>query len=261
MGPEAESGTITCPHCRRKFPFKTELEGKRIRCKCGSVFEAALDLESDLPDSHNTYDLAPGGEGSPRVAPLATPGTSIAGIDGSTSSGNTRVLTYAHARPAEVEQRRLKSPFRELYLPIGLLLLGVGFRAGQVVLDTGGPAGGVGGAIGAAIVGVILNIGLTMAAVFVSAKVLSVDFGPISELVLKITAVAVLGGAVGAFIVSLSPKDMTGPIVALHVLVVLYWIMFYSFFEIDVQESLMTVAIVTMFHIAAFCILFKPMGK
>ena len=149
---------------------------------------------------------------------------------------------------------------REMYLPIGLLLLGVGFRIGQVVIDSGGPGGGVAGATIAAIVGVVLNVGVTLAGVFVAAKVLSVDFGPVGELILKVTAVAVLGGAVGAFIVSLSPKDMTGPIVALHVLVVLYWILFYSFFEIDVQESLMTVAIVTLFNIAAFCILFKPMG-
>jgi hypothetical protein len=32
------------------------------------------------------------------------------------------------------------------------------------------------------------------------------------------------------------------------------------FFEMDLQECLMTVAIITVFHIGAFCIVFKPMG-
>src|SRR4029453_1341186 len=98
-----------------------------------------------------------------------------------------------------------------------------------------------------------------LVAVALSSKLMSIDFGAIPDLILKVTATAVLGAAVGALTISVFPKDdMNGPIIALHVVVILYWVLFYTFFEMDLQECLMTVAIVTAFHIAAFCILFKP---
>lgn len=260
------TGEITsCPKCGRRYPWTEKLDGKKLRCKCGEVFEAAIDLAAGAPET-NTYDLSDDPPPPSRVQLSVATDPSAPGLPGGASGAPTgastapsRVLSYAHARPAEVAERRARSPLKELYLPITLLLLGVAFRVVQVVMETGGP-GGFGGAIGLAVVGIVLNVGLTLAAVFVSAKLLGVDFGDFAALVLKVAAVGVLGGAVGAFIISLSPKDMTGPIVALHVVMILYWILFYSFFEIDVQESLMTVAIILLFHIAAFCIVFKPMG-
>ncbi len=82
-----------------------------------------------------------------------------------------------------------------------------------------------------------LNVVLTLVAVGVASKLMSIDFGPIPELILKVTATAVLGGALGALTLSIFPKDdMNGPIIALHVVVILYWVLFYAFFEMDLQE-------------------------
>ena len=94
-----------------------------------------------------------------------------------------------------------------------------------------------------------------------SSKLMSIDFGPTPELLLTVVATAVLGAATWALTTSIFPKDdMNGPIIALHFVVILYWVLFYMFFEMDLQECLMTVAIITVFHIGAFCIVFKPMG-
>lgn len=240
-----------------------------VRCRCGNVFEAALDLEDAAPADDFTYDLgrdddlAPQAGAQPqRASPSAGATNAPADSLGAYPQRRSDVLTYAHARPGELEQKRAVSPLLDWYLPIGIVAVAACCWAGQVVFESqAGAASSAGKLIGGAIVAVVLNIVLTLLAVAVSAKLMSIDFGPIPELVLKVAATAVLGGAVGALTVSIFPKDeMNGPIIALHVVVILYWVLFYTFFEVDLQECLMTVAIVTAFHTAGFCILFKPLG-
>ena len=252
-------GTTSCPECHKRYPWRDKLEGKKVKCKCGHVFEAALDLEGALPDHDDrTYDVA---------ADYVPPGESFeaeagAPVNASVASAypqrHSKVLTYAHASPAEAAELRERSILREFWLPIAIIGLGFALAGGQVAMKHGqgtGTAGLIAGAIG----GIALNVVLTLVAVALSSKLMSIDFGAIPDLILKVTATAVLGAAVGALTISVFPKDdMNGPIIALHVVVILYWVLFYTFFEMDLQECLMTVAIVTAFHIAAFCILFKP---
>jgi len=262
------AGTTSCPSCNKRYPWRDELEGRKVKCKCGNVFEAALDLEAITREDDHTYDIASDHDLVDATHPLrraspdaATPGAApIGSIADAHPRRRSGVLSYAHARPAELEQQRAASPLKDWYLPIALLGLGLAFRGGQVALESRGGVGAA-GLIGAATIGIALNVVLTLAAVGVSSKLMSIDFGPVHELILKVVATAVLGGAVGSFIISLSPKDdMQGPIVAIHAVVLLYWILFYFFFEMDLQECLMTVAIVTALQTAGFCILFKPLG-
>ncbi len=269
---EGGMGTTSCPDCHKRYPWRDGLEGRKLKCKCGNVFEAALDLEGAMPDRDDrTYDVA--GDYVAPMAPRAVsagptgstaapimPAGSVSLAPGSAQRGGGKVLTYAHATPAEAAELRERSMFREWYLPIMILGVGGACWAGQVVVESrAGTGAGTGGLIGAALFGIALNVVLTLAAVAVSGKLMSIDFGSIPELILKVTATAVLGGALGALTISIFPKDdLNGPIIALHVVMILYWILFYTFFEMDLQECLMTVAIVTAFHIAGFCIVFKP---
>ncbi len=262
-----DSGTTSCPECHKRYPWRDRLEGKRVKCKCGNVFEAALDLEGALPDyDDRTYDVA-----ADYVAPMEAPATTMPmrGTPGPVITGvstdahpqrRSKVLTYAHASPAEAQEIRDRSMLREWYLPIGIL--GVGFAAYILQISLASAGGGTtAGLMGAALLAVALEVVLTLVGVGVSAKLMSIDFGPIPELILKVVATAILGSALAALTVSIFPKDdMNGPIIALHVVVILYWVLFYAFFEMDLQECVMTVAIITAFHIAAFCIVFKPMG-
>lgn len=266
---EGGAGTTSCPECHKRYPWRDSLEGKKVKCKCGNVFEAALDLEGALPDHDDrTYDVAQDyvAPTEPRAISTAAPivpaaaGGSVA--DAYPQRRGGKVLTYAHATPAEAAEIGERSMLRELYLPIGVLAVGGACWVGQVMLaSNAGTGASTAGLIGAAFFSIALSIVLTLVAVAVSSKLMSIDFGPIPELILKLTATAVLGAAVGALTLGIFPKDdMNGPIIALHVVVILYWVLFYTFFEMDLQECLMTVAIVTAFHIAAFCIVFKPMG-
>jgi hypothetical protein len=257
-------GTTSCPECHKRYPWRDGLEGKKVKCKCGHVFEAALDLEGAFPDfDDRTYDIAEDYVApSEPIAAVATTaaGHAVGSMADAYPQRHSKVLTYAHASPAEAAELRERSALREFYLPCAILFVGIACYVAQIVLKSGA-ATGTGMLIGAAALGMVLNVFLTLVAVGVSSKLMSIDFGPIPELVLKVTATAVLGGSVGALTVSIFPKDdMNGPIIALHVVVILYWVLFYSFFEMDLQEVLMTVAIVTAFHVAAFCVIFKPLA-
>lgn len=270
------AGTTSCPNCHKRYPWRDSLEGKKVKCKCGNVFEAALDLEGALPDHDDrTYDVAEDYV-APRepvavstTAPIMPAGSAGAGAGAGAGARSvadaypqrrSKVLTYAHATPAEEAALGEKSIFREWYLPLAVIGLGFALAGGQVAMEHG-QGTGTAGLIAGAILGIALNVVLTLAAVGLSSKLMSIDFGPIPELILKVTATAVLGAAVGALTISIFPKDdMNGPIIALHAVVILYWVLFYTFFEMDLQECLMTVAIVTAFHIGAFCVVFKPMG-
>ncbi|MGB7158973.1 MAG: hypothetical protein WBD40_12950 [Tepidisphaeraceae bacterium] len=259
------AGTTSCPECHKRYPWRDNLEGKKVKCKCGNVFEAALDLEGAVEPDDHTYDVSSDDDlfAGAQPAPPMPSATSapVGSVADAYPQRRSKLLTYAHARPGESEQKRASSPLKDWYLPIGILGLGIAFRVGQVALESGAAGAGTAGLIGAATIGIVLNVVLTLVAVGVSAKLMSIDFGPLPELILKVAATAVLGGALAALTVSIFPKDdMNGPIIALHVVVVLYWILFYMFFEMDLQECLMTVAIVTAFHTAGFCILFKPLG-
>ena len=265
MAADEGAGTTSCPNCHKRFPWRDGLEGKKVKCKkCGHVFEAALDLEGALPDHDDrTYDVSDDYV-APRepvavstTAPITPASESVASAY---PQRRSKVLTYAHATPAEAAELRDRSVLREFYLPIGVIGVGIVCYIAQLVLSSGGSGSPI-GQVGAAFVGVVLEIVLILAGIGISAKFMSIDFGPIPELLLKVIATAVLGAAVGALTISIFPKDdANGAIIALHVVVILYWVLFYMFFEMDLQECLMTVAIITAFHIGAFCIVFKPMG-
>ena len=263
-----DGGTTSCPNCHKRYPWRDSLEGKKVKCKCGNVFEAALDLEGALPDHDDrTYDVADDYVAPMQPAAVSTVAPIMPAAPAASESvasaypqRRSKVLTYAHATPAEAAELRERSLLREFYLPIGVIGVGIVCYIAQLVLSSGGSGSPI-GQVGSAFVGVVLEIVLILAGIGISAKFMSIDFGPIPELLLKVVATAVLGAAVGALTISIFPKDdANGAIIALHVVVILYWVLFYMFFEMDLQECLMTVAIITAFHIGAFCIVFKPMG-
>jgi hypothetical protein len=252
-------GTTSCPECHKRYPWRDSLEGKKVKCKCGHVFEAALDLEGFLPDHDDrTYDVA-----ADYVPPSMEPVEGV-GVGGSVADAypqrNSKVLTYAHASPAEAAELRERSVLREFYLPVGILLAGFVCYLAQILFSSAAGSSAAGRA-GAAVVGIVLEVVLILIGIGISSKLMSIDFGPIPEMLLKALSTAVLGAAMAALTLSIFPKDdMHGPIIALHVVVILYWVLFYMFFEMDLQECLMTVAIITALHIVAFCIVFKPLG-
>src|SRR5688572_1103447 len=228
MAAGSGAGTTSCPECHKRYPWRDSLEGKKVKCKCGNVFEAALDLEGALPDHDDrTYDVAEDYV-APRepmavstTAPIL-PEAPAGPIANAYPQRNKKVLTYAHANPAEAAEIRERSMLREWYLPLGILAAGGLCYLAQILFTSGVADASTAGKVGSAFVMVLVEVALILAGVGVSSKLMSIDFGPIPEMLIKCIATAVLGGAVGALTISIFPKDdMNGPIIALHVVVIL----------------------------------------
>jgi hypothetical protein len=60
-----------------------------------------------------------------------------------------------------------------------------------------------------------------------------------------------------AALVDQDQYSVRGLVLALHVVVILYWIGFTYLFALDMQETMLAVAIITLMHAAATCAVWK----
>ena len=73
----AGAGMIACPGCGARYPFKPQLAGKKVRCKCGVTFEASPPKALPAVDAEEKSVLSLR-EDEPRVAAAPTPMTATA---------------------------------------------------------------------------------------------------------------------------------------------------------------------------------------
>jgi hypothetical protein len=236
---------FTCEKCDRRYAYLPAMAGKKMRCKCGYVFvpQVAKFVEA-LPDE---YDLEPDMPAAAKpAAPLGAEPVPV-----------NPVLAYAHKRPVPQAEQELESvsKIKNLYVPIALIVLGLGMRGAQLFLPSAG-GHSIAVMILAMIGAVILNVILMFCGVLIASRVLDADFGAIKWAVIKLAAMSIVGGAATSMIISMDYKQggIQGPLIALHVLILVYFIGFSTFFEIDLQEALFTVVIVMLFQTGAFCI-------
>jgi hypothetical protein len=234
-----EGKFIICEKCARHYAWQEAMAGKKMRCKCGHVFVPRV--REEVEDPPDEYGLAP----EEAVAPVAR----------TVAAAGLPVLQYAHKAPVRQEQKELErsSHFKRLYLPIALIVAGVGLHLGQIWLPraSGQSAWIMAGVILAAIV---VNVILMLCGALVASHVLGADFGPMQQAVVKLTAISIIGGAAASFVATLPHAGIAGPIAAVHVLLLIYFVLFSMLFELDLQESLFSVVIVMFFQMAAFCV-------
>jgi hypothetical protein len=245
---DAAGKTFSCERCGQTFAWNDSLAGKQVQCKCGHAFVVAGSAKPQAAELVNdVYDV---GE-EPTIPPpveLAPP------------QPLPKVLAYRRVEPVSSEQKEAEpSVMKNLWLPVALLAIGFGLRGAQLAVP-GATSHGMAVTLGLILLGTALNVALTLGGLFVAASFLGVNFGPLAHAAVKAAAASILVGGIGGFVATLDRgKGMQGPIIALHLNVILYWILFGIFFELDVQETLVTVVIVTAFQMAAFCILFSAL--
>ena len=254
------SDTISCSACGRRFVLKPQLLGKRVKCACGNVFVAEkqqrdqdeYDLIDDSPGSVERTQFLPPVAAQPEIAPAQVPHRQQ-------QLSQDHILQYAGSIPRRIEEQELAktSRLKTVYLPAILIILGVAFRVAPYFIK-GITQQGVAVMAAAAVGALVVNIALMLCGVLIASQILDADFGSLRAAVLKLTATAVVGGGITGWILSLdwAHGGIHGPLVALHAMILIYWIMFAMFFELDLLENLFTVAIVMALHIAAFCAVF-----
>jgi hypothetical protein len=161
------------------------------------------------------------------------------------------------------------SALKDLYLPVALLVLGLGLRVAQLLVANEARGNKWGGevatpddfrkAILLAVFQMIISGGVMIAGATLAATILSLNLGSIATAGLKLVAMAVFatGVASWAAMVDQDQYSVRGLVLALHVVIILYWIGFTVLFALDMQETLLAVAIITLMHAAATCALWK----
>ena len=242
----APTQVFACPQCGRRLLWAAQLAGSRINCRCGRRLIVPIAPAAELP-----------------ADPAADPGAGDSAVAAQGPVRPRRVLNYQSPSRPDVPstwQTISESPFRHLYLPVAIIILGFAFRLVQSFMATGSGAGGtrVLGGLLMAILGVAASVLTMLVGVGLVARWMGSDLGPLPIAALKLSAAAVLGSAAFGGIVLLAPAaPVNTTIIAFHVVLLLYWILFYMFFDLDLQETLFAVAIVGILQAVLACALFN----
>jgi hypothetical protein len=242
--------TFSCNQCGRKFIWKPELAGRKVRCKCGNTFVAELVMEAE--EAPEEFDLK---EDVAAPPPLRE-------IPGKVEPAPT-VLAYQAspaARPQAAQEMERSARARNIYLPIAVIVAGVGLRIVQVYLPDATSHGWL---VTIALIALlmVINVLVMLAGVVIAAMFVDTDFGAWGPAALKITAISIISSAVAVAAISLdwNQRGVNGPIIALNAVILINFALFKLLFEMELQDSLLTVAIVTGFQIGASCVAFAKM--
>jgi hypothetical protein len=249
--------TFTCPRCRTRFAWKDSYLNKKVSCKCGEVFEAFEDVPEQV--EVNPYDVTVEDERAP-VAPASTVAAAKVQTVGAPPPGAalspypTKVRKVVESHEGVDES----SVYLNLVLPGVLLLAGIGIVIAQGALD---PQEGTTSArtILLSVLFMAIMIVTMLVGGALSAVLLGAEFGSLGKVAWKFAAIATFAASVGVVVAGLDPEPMgiRGKVIALHVVVILYWIGFQTLFDLDLQENLMSVAIITLLQSTAACVLWR----
>ena len=236
--------TFSCHRYGQRFDWAPEYAGRKFACGCGHMMTVPPPA---APDEEATYEIA--ADQAPAVQHS---------IDPPASGPATRVLAYARPGQAAVQVIADVAPTqRDLYTPVALILFGAALTALKVCWGAT-TSGEIARALGTIGLRFIWEIGVTLFAIVIAAKLLDVCFGTIGLAILKIGAIAI--GPLGAwfFLWTIFPND-SGAVLGYMLSVAMYWWLFAYLFELDFRETLICVLLATAFRWLSYLLLWKLM--
>jgi hypothetical protein len=250
---DSDRNRIVCPSCGKRYAWKPQLAGKRVKCACGEAFtvpaEAPGDAAVEADDLYAFNDEPAAVASAPRAAvapatPTAVP-PPLPQLPAAAPKA-PEVLTYESKRVVEQKRKAMFEHWRltDLWLPLSLVVLGIACR--QLVPYMGTAIGGARLTVTIALValGLAFNIVLMIAAMKVAAMLADVEFGHPAQATVKLGFMFVVSAAAGAFFASIDKFDTLGITVGVHAMIVLYWILFPLLFKTGVQETMWAVSII-----------------
>ncbi len=217
---QAAAQTGRCPACNQ--PIKPDAV---ICIKCGYNLKKGKRMQTAIAQGEAAEGAAPaGGMPSAGTSPIA------AALDGR-------------------EDEASASKFVDLWLPLGLIILGVVVQFIEQLYFTGNAATGI---VSAAIyvgVNLLLTIPLLLVGMIIAVKLLDVAFGPLFQALFKLAAVVLGPAAIGAIIAYLIGGIM-GSFAGGFFSFVVYWSLISVLFDLDGMESLYLIIIVMVLEYA-----------
>lgn len=279
---------FSCDGCGKSYRWKSELAGKRVKCKCGTTMtvplppqpkavdesddpfgdalsamadiEQSAQVENDLPrcpSCHSEMEhgsvvcascgynvntgkskkakkaetVGVGADGAFAVAPAA-----VAAAPGRAAGTPLAYAGMPTRRAVAVQNsgdNNVGEPFKDLYLPLGLFLLGIALtfiegRYGRGLVD-------VTTCLFFTAFVTTINLVLSIAGILLVVKMLDLGLGPIGPAMVKIAAVATLPGAVSGMLYH--QLGFSGFFIIWVINLVLIYAMFMGLLGLDFQET------------------------
>ena len=151
------------------------------------------------------------------------------------------------AEPVEEEVSTVEpfSPMKDRYLPLVLIVVGL---IGRMLLMLSTHVPGQGAVVSAALVlfELVIYTAIMLLGVYLTAMFLEVSFGNLARTALKLAGMAIFAAALAGWVASIDhdPYSIRGKYVGMLMVLLLYFGLFYSLFDLDLQESLTTTVIV-----------------
>ena len=187
----------------------------------------------------------------PAMAGAGAPAGAMAAAGAYANTTRTsRVLAYggggagalSHAERASRDIAFEGGKVRSLYLPIGLIVLGILFYFGQVAFANNKLAAGV---MVLLVFGrVILDSVLIFIAMLIAVKGFDMGFGAFGPGMLKILAIALGPGALGEMVEKMVGGGIGGILVGAFVTIVLYFTLIKVLFNLDLGETFLLVFLI-----------------
>ena len=238
--------SFSCPACARHFAWTRDFAGRRVRCKCGHGFIAPA--EAEIP----VAAVAPAGSADEDdLAPPPAPAAPSTQAAHAAVNLPFPVFTGRAVRDMASEEDE-RSAARDVFVPVALLLVGLGARASQVLLFASQQSLSAPAAAGVLACELVIGTVALIAGAAAAAGMLGATFGDPRAALLKLAAIAVVTSAAAYLAASIDrePWGVRGIALAWHVVLLLYFALFTYLFKLDLQDGMMTTVIVTVIQLA-----------
>ncbi len=287
---DAATSIFECSACRKHYKWKPEIAGKKVKCKCGTVIHipatdpapkpvavavpeednslAALEEmatakhvevpRADIPPRQDDlYGIAETEKPKPRRAVPVNEGVGLAAA----AAAPSPVLGYSRAPVAVERDDNDPNALKELYLPIGVFVVGLGLsllhltKLGVITFPFTTALAFIG-------VRLFFDMILICAGCLAVMGWLEISFGSPGPALLKIAGIALIAAPI-ASIVSYLVHDPFG-IIGIIIGMVVIWILFMKLFDMDIADVRVLTAIVGLVRLwagyALLALIFSGMG-
>ena len=225
---QAAAETGRCPACNQS------INPEAVICvKCGYNLKKGKRLQTDIANADSPQaagKLAGGAMASVGTSPIA------AALDNR-------------------EDEASASKFVELWLPLGLIILGITVQFIEQLYFTGNTTAGIVSAMIYVGVNLALTIPMLLVGMIVAVKFLDMAFGPLFQALFKLAAVVLGPAAIGA-IIAYSIGGLMGLFAGGFFSFGVYWALISVLFDLDGIEALYLIAIVMVLeYISSFILL------
>jgi len=264
---------ITCTGCGKAYRVKPELAGKKVKCKCGEVFEmpasprAEGDEIGDLEMAAAPEPTKPAKPTKAAPPPDVQPAQSCPNCQAACEADavlcvncgfnlktGTKLNTTEQTGPrldaddlrqrdqADLQRRHL---MQERIVPIALVAVGllINVVAAQGLATQGDESATMGyvAALIGTLVEMAVGVSIMVVACFIAAKALGTSFGPLGTALLKLAGIYLFAnGAINGMFLLLGFSSFW---LTIGVLVLAYGGLLAWLFDLDVEEVCITVAI------------------